>query len=959
MKNLPFYVFGLAGFFSLPASLHAELAITEFLASNDDILADEDGDFSDWIEILNTGATPVDAAGWVLSDSSNPDFADASDVWVFPSVTLEAGARIVVFASGKNRSPVDGELHTSFSISAGDGNLGLYAPGAETPTSSFANYPQQFTNISYGTVPGAAAQGYFGTPSPGSENEALLTGIVADTRFDTDRGFFSEPFTVNVTSDTPGSTVVYTTDGSPPTLSNGTAVAPVSADATGSADITISGTTVLRAAAFKDGLLPTNTDTHTYLFLEDVIRQDNTPEGYPTVWQADSGTLPADYEMDPEIVDDPAYSGEMIDAMRSVPTLSLVTDIDNLFDTRLGIYQNPRLGGTRWERPVSMELLYPDDPDKDTQIDAGIRIQGGHTRNPSNNPKHSFRVVFRNEYGASKFEHDLFKGDPTATTTFDELILRGGGNQSWLHHNTFKGDNRGRAQYIRDQFAKDTQKLMSPLALRNIYAHLYINGIYWGLYNPTERASAGFGESYLKGDSSTEFFALNSGEAVDGGLPAEQDYADLRTVASTADTDPEAYAELESRLDLTAFADYMILNQYGGNLDWDHHNWYAIRKNVEGGKWYFIAWDNEFIFIDTTDNVLTLTNPAHITGAFFTPLMRTDEFKLLFNDRLEKHFGDGGLFTEESIVERWNARRDQMYSALLGESARWGDYRRDVDPRGTPTPIPLYDRDNDWTAEYDRLIGSYFPARETRFFRNYGRTRSLLSTPAPVFDVPDGKVSAGTLLTLDDEDEDDTEIVYTIDGSDPRDGGALVYSGNPIEINQTMQIRARLRGTPDNSEEWGPLSENLYVLDTPATPGTLLVTEIMYNPDGSDSTEFLEVMNTGSEAVDLSRVKFVQGISATPSVGTSLPPGARGVFVRDRDAFVAAYGLTPSILGTFEEDTQLANGGERIALATSDKLEPFFDFSYNDSGAWPSSADGDGRSLVLSTTSTSTDFSDP
>ena len=962
MKNLQFYALGLAGFLSLPASLHAELAITEFLASNDDILADEDGDFSDWIEILNTGTTSIDVGGWILSDSSNPDFDELSDAWVFPSRILEAGARIVVFASGKDRSPADGELHASFSIDTGSGDLGLYAPGADLPTSSFADYPEQFTDISFGAVPGSETQGYFGTPSPGDENDALLTGIVEDTRFDIDRGFFSDPFTVNVTSETLGSTIVYTTDGSAPTLENGTAVAPTSAEAAGSAAITIGETTVLRTAAFKDGLLPTNTDTQSYIFLADVLRQDNTPEGYPTVWKNEGRTtLPADYEMDPEIVDDPAYTDEMIDAMRSVPTVSLVTDVDNLFDTASGIYQNPRQSGARWERPVSLEILYPDEPERDTQIDAGIRIQGGHTRNPSNNPKHSFRVIFRNEYGASKFEHDLFKGDPTATTTFDELILRGGGNQSWVHHNEFKGDNRGRAQYIRDQWAKDTQRLMSPFAVRNIYAHLYINGLYWGLYNPTERASAGFGESYLKGDPSTEYYALNSAEGVEGDAAAEADYADLRSVASTADSDPEAYAEVASRLDLTSFTDYMILNNYGGNLDWDHHNWYAIRKNEEGGKWYFIAWDSEFFFIENRDNVTRLSDVRYPTGAFFNVLIRNPEYKLLFNDRVQKLLRDGGLLTEEAVVERYNARRDEMYSAILGESARWGDYRRDVHSRGAPTPIPLYDRDNEWATEYDRLINSYFPQRTATTIGNYRLTRPayLLSTPAPVFDVPEGQVAAGTLLTIVDEGEEDTEIVYTLDGSDPREEGAILYSGDPLKINQAMHIRARLRGTPDNSEEWGPLSEKVYVVETPATPGTLLVTEIMYNPDGSDSTEFVEVMNVGSEAVDLSSIKFVQGITCTPSVGSTLPVNGRGVFVRDRNAFVAQYGLTPAILGTFEDDTQLSNGGERIALATADTLQPFFDFSYNDSGAWPSSADGDGRSLALNDPSSIPDYSDP
>ena len=150
-----------------------------------------------------------------------------------------------------------------------------------------------------------------------------------------------------------------------------------------------------------DGFLPTNIDTHTYIFVDDVIAQGNSHPGYPTTWKGDngSGSETADYEMDPEITASQEYAGMIDDALLAVPTISLVTEKENLFDPGTGIYQNPQQHGGAWERPVSFEIIHPGGEQDGIQVDAGIRIQGGHTRLPSKNPKHSFRVSFTREYG--------------------------------------------------------------------------------------------------------------------------------------------------------------------------------------------------------------------------------------------------------------------------------------------------------------------------------------------------------------------------------------------------------------------------------------------------------------------------------------------------------------------------------------------------------------------------------
>src|SRR5262245_29043923 len=73
-----------------------DLLVTEVMAVNDSTLADEDGEFPDWVEIYNAGGNTVDLNGWYLTD--NPGNLTK---WRFPSTNLTANAYLIVFASGK------------------------------------------------------------------------------------------------------------------------------------------------------------------------------------------------------------------------------------------------------------------------------------------------------------------------------------------------------------------------------------------------------------------------------------------------------------------------------------------------------------------------------------------------------------------------------------------------------------------------------------------------------------------------------------------------------------------------------------------------------------------------------------------------------------------------------------------------------------------------------------------
>ncbi|MGA1394219.1 MAG: FN3 associated domain-containing protein, partial [Phycisphaerales bacterium] len=303
---------------------------------------------------------------------------------------------------------------------------------------------------------------------------------MGDTKFSHDRGFHEQPFDLVISTRTAGATIRYTTNGTPPSLGNGF---------TYTGPIPIRSTTVIRAAAFKTGLQPSGVDTHTYLFLADVIRQASNgaaPPGWPTSW----GANVRDYGMDPDIVNSPLYRDEIVPALKSLPSFCVVTDLNHLFNSATGIYANPGQDGRDWERPISLELVHPDGREG-FQVNAGIRIRGGFSRSTSN-PKHALRFFFREEYGASKLQYPLF-GDRGADE-FDAIDLRTFQNYSW----SFQGDSRG--VFIRDQFSRDTQLAMGRQGERGDFYHLYINGMYWGLFQTDERIDNNYAASYLGGE---------------------------------------------------------------------------------------------------------------------------------------------------------------------------------------------------------------------------------------------------------------------------------------------------------------------------------------------------------------------------------------------------------------------------------------------------------------------------
>jgi hypothetical protein len=170
------YILSIAVFWWVVAAGFAQPFISEFMAQNQTVLADEDGDFPDWIELHNPGPGAINLDGYYLTDN-----AANLTKWRLPAQSLPVGGYLVVFASGKDRAVGGAQLHTSFALAAAGEYLGLVAPDGATVLSDFgAMFPEQYPDISYGfqtsgTNPTlrAGRPGYLVSHTPGAANTVI------------------------------------------------------------------------------------------------------------------------------------------------------------------------------------------------------------------------------------------------------------------------------------------------------------------------------------------------------------------------------------------------------------------------------------------------------------------------------------------------------------------------------------------------------------------------------------------------------------------------------------------------------------------------------------------------------------------------------------------------------------------------------------------------------------------
>ncbi len=573
---------------------------------------------------------------------------------------------------------------------------------------------------------------------------------------DAARGYHDKPFSVQLHCKAPKAKILYTLDGIEPSLSAGRIY---------EGSLNVSSNTLLRAAAFDGARQISTVSTYSYLFPLQIVHQPARPPGVPTRWH----NLPAAYGMDPRVVDDPAYSGRIEQALRALPILSVVCRQEDLFDEGKGIYLNTMEKGAAWEKPCSVEFI-PAGNEKGFQIDCGLRIQGNMNRVPGKCPKHSFRLVFTGRYGPAKLNYRLFPDSPVKK--FDTLVLRADYNSSWVH---WDASVRPHAQRIRDAWMKDSHREMGWVAPHNRYMHLYLNGLYWGIYDASERPDASFAAAYWGGNRD-DYDVVNEFQANDGTLEGFQALHSLDNFRN-----PDQYDLLQKRLNLTEYIDYLLLNYYAGNRDWGElKNWYAIRRRAPSSPFQYIVWDGEQVLLNLDEDAVN--DPYEAPSRLALALRLNPDFCLAFADRVQKHFFGNGALTPRAVTARWMKRSAEVDQAVVAESARWGYYRRN----------PPYTRDREWISEQRRLLNSYFPKRTEVVLEQLRAAGLYPKVSAPTLN---GSEAGGELKLVIPERE---TVYFTTNGADPRVPGkgtvasnAVHYSG-PIPVKRGTVIKARI-----------------------------------------------------------------------------------------------------------------------------------------------------------------------
>ena len=706
---------------------------------------------------------------------------------------------------------IDLSAHLSLLIS-GRNVLAIQGLNASAADSSFLLMPE------LNAVGGLAASPVFFRPqdsvitaTPGAVNGVpQFTGVVQPVVFSQKHGFYSSAISLALSTTTPGAVIRYTLDGSTPTASHGAVYKTA---------ITLSRTSIVRAAAFRAGYEPTRVNTQSFFFLNDVIRQSSTGARPAAGWPA--GTVNgqvANYGMDPQIVNskNPAIGGvdAVKNALLALPTVSLVSDLPHLFDPATGIWVNPEARGFEWERPCSLELIGDGNSAAGGfQVNCGMRIRGGFSRS-GDNPKHAFHFYFRGEYGASKLDYPLFGNE--GVDSFDKLDLRTSQNYSW----SFQGD--GNNTFMREETARELQGAMGQPYTRSRNYHLYINGQYWGIFNSQERADTNHNAAYLGGDEeewdvvkSEAELGLATGLA-DGTIDAWQSLWN-QARAHAADPTNTRYFAMQGRaadgvtatadpvlLDPVNLIDYMLLTFWTGNFDGatsaflgdeQANNWQGARRRGGDRGFVFYAHDFEHSFFSLDEDrtgpfpnarvtEFDLANPMFLHH----DLRPNAEYRMKWADQVQKHFFDGGALAPQNVQERLSARAAEIRRAIIAESARWGDAQWPAEPF---TKV-------DWENAAATLINDYAPQRGSRVLAQLRADGLYPSFDAPTLSQHGGPITSGDEVIITGQGG---TIYYTLDGSDPRQvGGTLnpaaqVYTSSTqtttvLPLNQTWRYLA-------------------------------------------------------------------------------------------------------------------------------------------------------------------------
>lgn len=660
------------------------------MSSNSEIIADNDGDFNDWVELYNNSDSPISLQGYGFTDNPSQPFK-----WIFPDITLAPNAHLIIWCSDKNRTNPALPLHTNWKIGAeGEDILLSYPDGTSAYLLPAASFP---ANFSYGHSHDANGNFvYFSTPTPGSPNqfETGFSEILDPPSFSVPSGFYNSGFPLTLSTHISGATIIYTTDGSEPDENN------------------LAGKTYQFKNVYPENpgdptgeMLSKTIRSQTYSSPLNVIDRSVLPNSIAqisTSFHANAYYFPAAPVLKgtvirAKVIKDGAMSSPAITSNYfisqagpgtfSLPVVAISVDNDDYFDYEDGInvagkdfddwrIENPTeiphgatpanyvRSGSSWEKKGNFSFF-----ENDLSVmnqDIGIRIHGGQSRQA---PNRSFRIYGRSEYGTGTFNHSIF---PTSNdNSFKRLIFRNSGGDTY-------------SSMFRDAFIQTLVRHLNFETQDYQPSVVFLNAEYWGIFNIRERFDTKYFERvYNVDEDDLDYLEANS--IVDEG-DASHYNSMLDFIENNSLSDQANYTHVNTMMDVDNFIDHFITNIYIANTDWPHNNIEYWRKRTAAyepnapyghdGRWRWVLKDTDFGFGGSgMSNAVQHNTLAYVTAPtgfadndwsnfLLRNLLENDTFKTKFITR----FAD--VMNSAFVSNRVTSVLDEMKSVIAPEMQR-------------------------------------------------------------------------------------------------------------------------------------------------------------------------------------------------------------------------------------------------------------------------------------------------
>ncbi|SDR66787.1 Listeria/Bacterioides repeat-containing protein/Por secretion system C-terminal sorting domain-containing protein [Polaribacter sp. KT25b] len=655
-----------------------KIAINEVMSSNDATIADEDGDFNDWVELYNYGTTSVNLEGYGLSDDNGESFK-----WTFPSITIDPNQYILVWASDKDISVANEPLHANFKISSGGESIFLKNPSGALVSGSPSVVLD--VDVSYGRQPdGTGDWLYFDEPTPLASNTSSgLTEIIKPPVFSHASGLFSEPFNLSLTAENEGAVIIYTLDGSEPDINNlngssfqykndypydiGESFGEMLNQSYQSFSYT--GPIEIRDRSNDEDVLARKNTVSADIYIPPVkVRKATVLRAKAFLNGKGSRTRTRNYFIWPE--------GNPYD----VPVISLTTFEENLFGYEKGIYTSGKTfddwrtaepngnqpgnaqfsnygqDGREWEREVHVQV-FNENLESILNQDAGIRIHGNTSRADIIK---NLRIYARSEYDEdNEFELDVFDqqipDSPVPyNNTFKRLMLRGNGSGG--------------------QIANDMvfSRLMQPFfngIMRIKTAVNFINGEYFGITAIRDRFDVNHIANNFGLDSDNVSIVSCVGSCVLQDGPDDRDsnpervlrylFKDLKHDDLKSDVEYQKVADI---LDIDSYIDHIALETFSEGDSYEIKFWRAtnpVNDEFGDGKFRVYTQDFEAAMISRLNWLEDFSgNSSSWQRNIFSNLIDNEGFKVKFINRT------ADLLNTAFVKERFDAIVNETFDVV-------------------------------------------------------------------------------------------------------------------------------------------------------------------------------------------------------------------------------------------------------------------------------------------------------